>query len=173
MWILLVIAAVLSAWLCFLMISQSGYYEERAEDLHERERVIKAARGRILDRNGVVLADNQLVCTVTVIHNQITDPERVIKVLSETLKLDEAFVRERVEKVSSIEKIRSNVPKSVGMKSAAISWMASMLMKIMPGIIHTVSWPRRFLALPVLTTRELSGWRLSMMNILPVQRVRY
>ena len=114
MWILLVIAAVLSAWLCFLMISQSGYYEERAEDLHERERVIKAARGRILDRNGVVLADNQLVCTVTVIHNQITDPERVIKVLSETLKLDEAFVRERVEKVSSIEKIRSNVPKSVG-----------------------------------------------------------
>lgn len=114
MWIFIVISIALFAWLCFLMIPQSGYYEGRANNLHERERTIKAARGRIYDRNGVVLADNQSVCTITVIHNQITDPERVIQVLSEELKLDEAAVRKRVEKVSSIEKIKSNVPKSVG-----------------------------------------------------------
>ena len=114
MWIFIVISIALFAWLCFLMIPQSGYYEGRANNLHERERTIKAARGRIYDRNGVVLADNQSVCTITVIHNQITDPERVIQVLSEELKLDEAAVRKRVEKVSSIEKIKSNVPKAVG-----------------------------------------------------------
>lgn len=114
MWILIIIAVLLFAWLCFLMIPQSGYYEQRANNLHERERTIKAARGRIYDRNGVVLADNQSVCTITVIHNQITDPERVIEVLSKELELDADTVRKRVEKVSSIEKIKSNVPKAVG-----------------------------------------------------------
>ena len=114
MWIILVGAFVLSLWLAFLMIPQSGYYEQRANDLHERERTIPAPRGRILDRNGVVLADNQSVCNVTVIHNQITDPERVIEVLSTELNLDSETVRKRVEKRSSIEKIKSNVPKEIG-----------------------------------------------------------
>lgn len=114
MWVFLCVALGLSIWLGFLMIPESGYYEERAGDLHERERAIKAARGRIYDRNGIVLADNQSVCTVTVIHNQITDPEQVIQVLSRELDIDEATVRKRVEKVSSIERIKSNVPKAVG-----------------------------------------------------------
>ena len=114
MWIILVGAFVLSLWLAFLMILQSGYYEQRANDLHERERTIPAPRGRILDRNGVVLADNQSVCNITVIHNQITDPERVIEVLSSELDMDPATVRKCVEKRSSIEKIKSNVPKEIG-----------------------------------------------------------
>lgn len=114
MWLLILVALALFGWLAFLMIPQSGYYEQRANDLHERERTIKAARGLIYDRNGVVLADNQSVCTITVIHNQITDPERVIEVLSKVLDIDEATVRKRVEKVSSIEKIKSNVPKATG-----------------------------------------------------------
>lgn len=84
------------------------------QDLHERERTIKAQRGRILDRNGVVLADNRTVCTISVIHSQIRDPEQVIKVLTKELKLDETAVRKRVEKVSSIERIAKNVEKEAG-----------------------------------------------------------
>lgn len=102
--------------LAHLMIADSEYYAKLAQDLHEREREIKAARGRILDRNGVVLADNRTVCTVSVIHSQITDPERVIEVLSKELEMDEASVRKRVEKVSSIERIRKNVDKEIGDK---------------------------------------------------------
>lgn len=97
-----------------LMIFQSAYYTDKAEDLHERERSIKAARGRILDRNGVVLADNKTVCTISVIHSQIEDPEAVIAFLCEKLELSEEFVRKRVEKYSSMERIRSNVPKELG-----------------------------------------------------------
>ena len=109
-----VVLVLLFGRTAYIMINKSAYYKEKADDLHERERVIKAARGVIYDRNGVVLADNQSVCTVSVIHNQITDPEQVIKVLSETLEIDEEQVRSRVEKVTSIEKIRSNVPKETG-----------------------------------------------------------
>lgn len=98
----------------YLMVFCSEYYSEKAMDLHERERDIKAARGRILDRNGVVLADNRTVCTVSVIHSQIQDPDEVVRVLSEKLGMDEEAVRKRVEKVSSIERIRSNVDKSIG-----------------------------------------------------------
>lgn len=100
--------------LAHLMVADSEYYASLAEDLHERERSIKAARGRILDRNGVVLADNRTVCTVSVIHSQIRDPERVIEVLCKELDLDEETVRKRVEKVSSIENIRKNVDKEIG-----------------------------------------------------------
>ncbi|MCC8138405.1 MAG: peptidoglycan glycosyltransferase [Clostridiales bacterium] len=100
--------------LAWLMIAKSGYYTTLAEDLHERERSIKAARGRILDRNGTVLADNRTVCTVSVIHSQITDPDRVVEVLCTELGMDEAAVRERVEKNSSIERIKSNVDKEIG-----------------------------------------------------------
>ncbi len=98
----------------YLMVFCSEYYSEQALELHERERDIKAARGRILDRNGVVLADNRTVCTVSVIHSQIQDPDEVVRVLSEKLDMEPEAVRKRVEKVSSIERIRSNVDKSVG-----------------------------------------------------------
>ena len=96
------------------MIFEAEYYQNLAKDLHERERSIKAARGRILDRNGTVLADNQTVCTISVIHSQIKDPEGVIDMLCEELKLPEETVRKRVEKISSIERIKSNVKKEIG-----------------------------------------------------------
>lgn len=102
--------------LAWLMIGKYEYYSERADNLHERERSIKGERGEILDRNGVVLATNKTVCTISVIHNQITEPEKVISVLSELLNLKEETVRKRVEKVSSIEKIKANVDKEIGDK---------------------------------------------------------
>ncbi len=100
--------------LIYLMAAKGDYYAQMATDLQERERDIKALRGRILDRNGLVLADNETVCTVSVIYNQIEDPERVIEVLCEELELDEEYVRTRVEKYSSRERIMSNVPKEAG-----------------------------------------------------------
>ena len=99
-----------------VMIFESEYYLSRAEDLHERERNIKAARGRILDTNGVVLAANKTVCTISVIHNQIKDADSVIKMLTSELGMDEADIRKRVEKVSSIERIKTNVDKETGDK---------------------------------------------------------
>ncbi|MCC8067475.1 MAG: peptidoglycan glycosyltransferase [Clostridiales bacterium] len=104
----------LAGRLAYLMIVESGYYAELAKDLHERERSIKAARGRILDRNGVVLADNRTVCTVSVIHSQISDVDKVTEILSTELEMDEETVRKRVEKVSSMERISSNVDKETG-----------------------------------------------------------
>ena len=100
--------------LVYLMIFQSEYYGVKAQELHERERDIKAARGEILDRNGVVLASNKTVCTISVIHSQVKEPEKVISVLVKELGMEEADVRKRVEKVSSIERIKTNVEKSVG-----------------------------------------------------------
>ena len=98
----------------YLMIFKSEYYSEKAVELHERERSIKAARGRILDATGTVLADNETVCTISVIHSQIKDKEQVIEILSKELYLSEEYIRKRVEKVSSIEKIKSNVSKEIG-----------------------------------------------------------
>lgn len=100
--------------LVYLMIWEADYYAEKATQLHERERSIKAARGRILDCNGEVLADNKTVCTISVIHNQIEDPEAVIEMLCRELDLTEDYVRKRVEKYSSMERIKSNVDKSIG-----------------------------------------------------------
>ena len=110
------IGLVLMGRLAYLMIFRSAYYQSQADALHERERSIKAARGLIYDRNQRVLADNKSVCTISVIHNQIKEPEKVIHVLSEVLSLDEAKVRARVEKVSSIERIKANVDKTLGDK---------------------------------------------------------
>ncbi|MCM1144816.1 MAG: penicillin-binding transpeptidase domain-containing protein [Blautia sp.] len=104
----------LIARLVYLMVFQSEYYTQKAKELHERERSIKAARGRIIDANGEILADNKTVCTISVIHNQIEDAEEVISVLSKELELSEEYVRKRVEKYTSIEKIKSNVDKSIG-----------------------------------------------------------
>lgn len=100
--------------LIYLMVFDADYYQELAEDLHEREREIKAARGEIVDRNGVVLATNRTVCTISVIHSQVEEPERVIQVLCKELELEEAEVRKKVEKVSSMEKIKTNVDKETG-----------------------------------------------------------
>ncbi len=100
--------------LVYLCVWQADHYSQKATDLHERERSIKAARGRILDRNGKVLADNKTVCTVSVVHNQIEDPEKVIEILCRELELSEEYVTKRVEKYSSMERIKSNVDKTVG-----------------------------------------------------------
>lgn len=108
------VLAGLFARLVYLMIWEAEYYAEKATQLHERERSIKAARGRILDCNGEVLADNRTVCTISVIHNQIKDPEAVIAMLCRELELSEEYVRKRVEKYSSMERIKSNVDKSIG-----------------------------------------------------------
>jgi stage V sporulation protein D (sporulation-specific penicillin-binding protein) len=111
--VILVVAIGLTVRLGYLMIVKSGEYAKRAKALHERERAIKAERGIIYDRNGIAIATNKPVCTISVIHSQITDPERVIQVLSEKLGLSTEFVRKRVEKVSSIERIKSNVDKEI------------------------------------------------------------
>lgn len=100
--------------LTYLMVWRSDHYSKLADELHERERSIKAARGQILDCNGQILADNRTVCTISVVHNQIEDPERVIDVLSDELGISEEKVRARVEKYSSIERIKSNVDKQTG-----------------------------------------------------------
>lgn len=110
----LVLLLILTIRLGYLMIYRSDYYTSGAEELHERERDIKAARGRILDRNGEVLATNRTVCTVSVIHSQIKEPEEVIATLSELLNISEETVRKRVEKVSSIERVKANVDKATG-----------------------------------------------------------
>lgn len=100
--------------LVYLMVFDAEYYQELAEDLHEREREIKAARGEIVDRNGVVLATNKTVCTISVVHSQIEDPDLVTEVLAAELGLEQAEVGEKVEKVSSMEKIKTNVEKEIG-----------------------------------------------------------
>ena len=104
----------LIARLVYLMIFDAAYYPQKAKTLHEREREIKAARGEVIDRNGKVLATNKAVCTISVIHSQITDPDRVIQVLADELGIEKEMIRKRVEKVSSREKIKTNVEKETG-----------------------------------------------------------
>lgn len=104
---------LLAGRLCYLMIFRSEELSKKALNIEQRERTIKAARGKIYDRNGIVLADNQAVCSVSVIYYQIKEPQKVIKLLSQKLALSEEKVKKKVEKVSSREKIKSNVPKSV------------------------------------------------------------
>ena len=116
--VVFVISALLMTGLCgqlgFLMIARSDHYSKMADALHERERTIKASRGEIVDRNGTVIAANRTVCTVSVIHNQVKEPEKVIRELARILDLSEEEVRKKVEKWSSREIIRTNVEKSVG-----------------------------------------------------------
>lgn len=100
--------------LVYLMIFDAEYYQNMAEELHEREREIKAARGEIVDRNGVVLATNRTVCTISVIHSQVKDPQKTADMLSKELEIDREDVLKKVEKVSSMEKIKTNVDKETG-----------------------------------------------------------
>ncbi|MCI5509752.1 MAG: peptidoglycan glycosyltransferase [Eubacterium sp.] len=115
--VFLVCAALLvglAGRLVYLMVFRSDYYAQKADDLHERERKIKAARGRILDCNGTVLAANKTVCTISVIHSQIEEPEKVKAMLVKELGISEEEAKKRVEKVSSIERVKTNVEKEVG-----------------------------------------------------------
>lgn len=120
--VVLVAVCVLLGRLVYLMIFRGDYYSRLATDLQQRERQIKAARGKILDANGVVLAGNRSVCTISVIHNQIQDPEAVIAMLVKELDLPEERVRKRVEKYSSIERIKSNVDKETGNRILAYGY---------------------------------------------------
>ena len=115
MCIALVMAAVLlMGRLAYLMVAKADYYDSAATQLHERERSIKAPRGKIYDRNGNILADNKAVCSVSVIHSQIEDEEEVIRVLNERLDKAEADIRKKVKKVSSRELIAANIDKTTG-----------------------------------------------------------
>ena len=114
--VVLLVLLLLAGRLVYLMVFCSEYYGKKAEDLHERERDIKAARGKIIDATGTVLATNRTVCTISVIHSQLEEPERVIEVLTKELGMEEEKVRKRVEKVSSIERVKSNVDKETGDK---------------------------------------------------------
>ena len=112
---------ILIGRLIFLMISEGDYYSQKARQLQERERSIKAPRGQILDRNGVVLADNQSVYTISVVHNQITDEDKVVEILSKELQMDEETIRQKVQKVNALEKIKGNVDKEIGQRIMSYS----------------------------------------------------
>ncbi len=112
----LILLILLFGRLAWLMIFRAEEYQKKAQQLHERERDIKAARGEIVDRNGKVLATNRTVCTISVIHSQLKDSEKVIKILTKALHMEEAQVRKKVKKISSMERIASNVEKKTGDK---------------------------------------------------------
>lgn len=111
---LIIIMSLLTVRIGCIMTVEAGYYSRKAKELHERERAIKAMRGRILDVNGTVLADNRTVCTVSVIHNQIKEPQKVIEMLCSELSEEEEMITKKVNKISSIEIIRTNVDKETG-----------------------------------------------------------
>ena len=113
MLVILLVVMILVGRISYLMIHAADYYGTLAREVQERERSIKAARGVIYDRNGTVIATNKSVCTISVIHSQVTEPERVIEVLAKELEISEEKVRKRVEKVSSIERVKANVEKIV------------------------------------------------------------
>ena len=112
----LILLILLFGRLAWLMIFRAEEYQKKAQQLHERERDIKAARGEIVDRNGKILATNRTVCTISVIHSQLKDSEKVIKILTKALHMEEAQVRKKVKKISSMERIASNVEKKTGDK---------------------------------------------------------
>lgn len=120
--VVVLLALILIGRLIYIMVFKGTYYINQATQLEQRERTIKAARGEIVDRNGIVLAANESVCTISVIHNQITDAEAVKQMLVKELKLSEEYVQKRVEKVSSIEKIKSNVDKETGNRILAYGY---------------------------------------------------
>ena len=112
----MLICLLLTGRLVYLMLFQADYYIELATELHERERSIKAARGKILDINGEILADNKTVCTISVVHSQVEDPERIVEVLHQELGIDKETLEKKVNKYSAREKIKTNVDKAIGDK---------------------------------------------------------
>ncbi len=115
-WGIILFLVLVTGKLVYLMVFKSQYYTKRAVEVQERERRIKAPRGEILDRNGKVIASNKTVCTVSVIYNQIKEPEKIIEILTKELELSKSEVSKKVNKISVREKIKSNVPKRVGDK---------------------------------------------------------
>ena len=160
------ILALMLAGLCgqlgYLMIFRSEHYSERAKELHERERTIKAARGEIRDRNGTVIAANRTVSTVSVIHSQVSEPEKVIGALCAELGLPQEEVQKKVEKRSSREIIKTNVAKETGDRIRSYGLSGSRWTKTINGIIPLEAWLPRCWGLPEATTRALSVWRCSM-----------
>ena len=150
--VLIMMAAIgLIGRLAWLMIVQSDHYNELAEELHTRERRIKAARGSIYDANGTVIATNRTVCTISVIYNQIKDPEFVIRTLSQELELSEEEVRKKVEKYSAREIIKTNVDKEIGDKIREYD-------------IRLIRLPQKYLDLLAVISKGSSVWK-SVMKI--------
>ncbi len=153
----------LAGRLVYLCVFRSVYYSEKADDLHERERGIKAARGRILDANGEVLAANRTVCTISVIHSQIEEPEAVIAMLVKELGISEETARKRVEKRSSIERVKTNVDKKTGDTIRSYGYAGvKKWMRISSGITPKGSWRRALSASPEAIIRASSDWRWNM-----------
>ena len=170
---------VLLSRMGYLMIFRSSYYSTLAEELHEREREIKAARGRIFDSEGRILADNCTVCTVSVIHNQLEDPETVIQILSEELSMDPEKIRRLTEKYTSREIIKTNVDKETGDRIRArrlpgvkgvgayggyvrLRRGDALGVGVTGVIILFRRWLPMCLALPGVIIRGSSAWRLCM-----------
>ena len=145
--------SVLIGRMTYVVVFRGEELTVKATELHERERAIKAGRGRIISSDGTVLATNETVCTVSVIHSQIKDPERVISILSEELDMDEEKVRKYVEKFSSMEKIKSNVPKE------AMNLQVLRLMRTAKGFTLIQSSPQKSSVLPGPIIREYWDWR--------------
>ena len=160
--VVMLILAFLAGRLVYLMVVCSEYYGEKAEDLHERERDIKAARGKIIDATGTVLATNRTVCTISVIHSQIKEPEEIIRVLAKELEMDEEAVRKRVEKVSSIERVKSNVDKEVGDRIRNYGLSGVKVDEDYKRYYPYGTLASRVLGLPGATTKGLLGWKSSM-----------
>lgn len=125
------------------MLYRGEYYSEKADSLHERERSIKAPRGRIYDRNGNIIADNKAVCSISVIHSQIEDEAEVTELLTRYLDKDPADIRKKVEKVSSRELIASNVDKETGKRSRRLLFRGSRWTRITSAAIHMIPLHRR------------------------------
>lgn len=156
-----------------IMTVKSEYYMQKADELHQRERRIKAKRGRILDRNGEILAANEVVCTVSVIHSQIEDEDKVIKVLAGELDMDVEEVTKKVKKVSSMEYIKTNVAKDIGDAIREYDLRVLRLTRIISGYIRIMNWLPKCLALLVLIIREYLDWKLNMTHICQVLTVRF
>lgn len=129
--------------LAYIMLYRGEYYSEKADSLHERERSIKAPRGRIYDRNGNIIADNKAVCSISVIHSQIEDEAEVTELLTRYLDKDPADIRKKVEKVSSRELIASNVDKETGKRSRRLLFRGSRWTRITSAAIHMIPLHRR------------------------------
>ena len=156
------VLVMLAGRLVYLMVFCSEYYGKKAEDLHERERDIKAARGKIIDATGTVLATNRTVCTISVIHSQLEDPEKVIEVLSRELGMEESAVRKRVEKVSSIERVKSNVDKESGDRIRNYGFAGVKVDEDYKRYYPTTRWHPKFWALQEAIIRVSLDWKLSM-----------
>lgn len=157
---------VVTIKLSYVMIAQADKYLSLARNLHQRDREIKAPRGSIYDRNGVKIASNKAVYSISVIYSQMTEREKVIKVLSENLKIKESLIRKKVYKNSVREKIKSNVEKTSQTVSVSLNLTGSRWMKTTKEYIHMITWHRKFLDSQEEITRESLDWRFFMIDIL-------